>query len=73
MQAVKEGLPAERHFANRKATGDTAHIERCNNTLRQRNSNLVRRTLSFSKKILFHWLGLRIWIDHNNLVARPSL
>jgi IS1 family transposase len=30
-----------------KETGETAHIERLNNTLRQR---LVRQTLSFSKK-----------------------
>jgi IS1 family transposase len=33
-----------------KETGETAHIERLNNTWRQRLSRLVRQTLSFSKK-----------------------
>jgi len=33
-----------------KETGETAHVERLNNTVRQRLSRLVRRTLSFSKK-----------------------
>ena len=32
-----------------KETGETAHIERLNNTRRQRLSRLVRKTLSFSK------------------------
>jgi IS1 family transposase len=39
----------DRHRPLRKETGVTAHIERFNNTLRQRCANLVRRTLSFSK------------------------
>ena len=33
-----------------KGRGETNHIERFNNTLRQRVSRLVRKTLSFSKK-----------------------
>jgi IS1 family transposase len=32
-----------------KETGQTAHIERWNNTLRQRNARYVRKTLAFSK------------------------
>jgi IS1 family transposase len=35
-----------------KETGLTAYIERLNNTLRQRISRLVRKTLSFSKKLI---------------------
>ena len=42
-------LPSERHRAVGKESGETAHIERFNNTLRQRCSAMVRKTLSFSK------------------------
>ena len=42
-------LPSKRHRAVGKETGKTSHIERVNNTLRQRVSRLVRKTLSFSK------------------------
>jgi len=44
-------LPSERHRAVGKETGKTAHIERFNNTLRQRCPAMVRKTLSFSKFI----------------------
>lgn len=37
-----------------KESGQTNHIERFNNTLRQRCSRLVRKTLSFSKKLDNH-------------------
>jgi len=43
-------LPSERHRAVGKESGGTAHIERFNNTLRQRCPAMVRKTLSFSKK-----------------------
>jgi len=42
-------LPAATHHLVGKETGETAHIERRNNTLRPRLSRLVRKTLSFSK------------------------
>jgi len=42
-------VPKERHRAVGKESGETAHIERFNNTLRQRLGRLVRKTLSFSK------------------------
>ncbi|NES74671.1 MAG: hypothetical protein F6K08_35600 [Okeania sp. SIO1H6] len=42
-------LPSKRHQAVGKKTGKTSDIERFNNTLRQRVSRLVRKTLSFSK------------------------
>jgi insertion element IS1 protein InsB len=47
-------LPSKRHRAVGKDSGQTNHIERFNNTLRQRCSRLVRRTLSFSKKLANH-------------------
>src|SRR5687768_5453732 len=47
-------IPAERHKAITKKARKTNHIERFNNTLRQRVSRLVRDTLSFSKKLANH-------------------
>ncbi|NJN23634.1 MAG: IS1 family transposase [Acaryochloridaceae cyanobacterium RL_2_7] len=47
-------IPSTRHVAVGKESGLTSHIERFNNTLRQRVSRLVRKTLSFSKKIENH-------------------
>ena len=47
-------IPAERHKAITKKARKTNHIERFNNTLRQRLVRLVRATLSFSKKVENH-------------------
>lgn len=47
-------LPLKRHRAVGKETGKTSYIERFNNTLRQRVSRLVRKTLSFSKSLENH-------------------
>ena len=44
-------LPQEQHFAINRSSN---HIEGFNCTLRQRCSNLVRKTLSFSKSLLMH-------------------
>jgi IS1 family transposase len=53
-QAYKTVIPRERHRAVGKETGLTNHIERLNNTFRQRVSRLVRESLSFSKKLNNH-------------------
>jgi len=53
-QAYKTVIPHERHRAVGKETGLTNHIERLNNTFRQRVSRLVRESLSFSKKLNNH-------------------
>jgi len=53
-QAYKTVIPHERHRAVGKETGLTNHIERLNNTFRQRVSRLVRASLSFSKKLNNH-------------------
>jgi len=47
-------LPSKRHRPVGKESGQTSHIERLNNTLRQRISRLVRKMLSFSKKLENH-------------------
>ncbi len=47
-------IPDERHRAVGKETGLTNHIERLNNTFRQRVARLVRASLSFSKKLNNH-------------------
>ena len=44
-------IPAAQHRAITKHARKTNHIERFNNTLRQRVSRLVRSTLAFSKKV----------------------
>lgn len=59
-------LPANRHRAVGKETGETAHVERFNNTLRQRCANLVRKTLSFSRDEQVHERRIRHFIDHYN-------
>ncbi len=47
-------FPRNRHRAVGKETGLTNHIERFNNTMRQRVGRLVRKSLSFSKKLENH-------------------
>lgn len=42
------------HQSVGKDTGETAHMERWNNTLRQRVGRMVRKTLSFSKCATWH-------------------
>jgi insertion element IS1 protein InsB len=44
-------FPSKRHQAVGKESGKTSYIERFNCTMRQRVSSLVRKTLSFSKKL----------------------
>lgn len=65
-------LPQNQHFPVSKATGQTAHIERFNNTLRQRLAPLVRKTLSFSKSIIHHESSLRLFLHHYNLACSST-
>ena len=50
-----------------KQSGETAHIERWNCTLRQRLSRYVRRSLAFSKLDKFHHLMTKLFIFKYNL------
>lgn len=59
-------LPSKRHRAVGKETGETAHVERFNTTLRQRCANLVRKTLSCSKRTDYHAARIRLFVDHYN-------
>ena len=62
----EEVLPAKRHRKVDKKSGKTSYIERFNNTMRQRISRLVRKTLSFSKKIINHIGAIWKFIHHYN-------
>jgi IS1 family transposase len=61
-------LPAKRHKSVEQGSGKTSLIERFNNTLRQRCSRLVRKTLSFSKNLENH-IGA-IWYFIHDYNAR---
>ena len=62
-------LKGKKHICVDKNTGETAHVERWNNTLRQRLGRFVRKTLSFSKSILMHEVVLKLFIHHYNLLC----
>jgi insertion element IS1 protein InsB len=66
-------IPAERHKAITKKARKTNHIERFNNTLRQRVSRLVRETLSFSKKLAHHIGAITYFLCHYNLTKAAAL
>ena len=59
-------IPEKHHRAVGKESGKTNHIERFNNTMRQRISRLVRSTLSFSKKLENHIGAIWYFIHHYN-------
>jgi insertion element IS1 protein InsB len=60
-------IPEEQHTAVGKETGETAHVERWNNTLRQRLARFVRMTLSFSKSESMHEACLLLFLHRYNL------
>ena len=71
--AVYKGvIPAEQHRAITKQARKTNHIERFNNTLRQRVSRLVRETLSFSKKLAHHISVLQLLESLDNDELGPE-
>ncbi|MBF0539718.1 MAG: IS1 family transposase [Nitrospirae bacterium] len=59
-------IPSKRHRPVGKESGKTSHIERFNCTMRQRISRLVRKSLSFSKKIENHIGAVWYFIHHYN-------
>ena len=66
-EAYQAVLPAQQHVAVGKESGETAHVERWNNTLRQRLGQFVRKTLSFSKSDELHEARLRLFLHRYNL------
>ena len=65
-------IPAAQHRAISKLARKTNHIERFNNTLRQRVSRLVRDALSFSKKLAHHIGAIKLFICHYNLTRAAA-
>ena len=62
-------FPEETHTSIGKESGATNHVERWNNTLRQRLARFVRKTLSFSKKTKFHKIALKLFMWNYNQYA----
>jgi IS1 family transposase len=70
-EAYKTVIPSKCHRPVRKESGQTNHIERLNNTFRQRISRLVRKSLSFSKKMDNHIGAIWYFIhDYNAQLAK---
>jgi len=68
-EAYQKVIPDEQHTAVGKESGQTAHVERWNNTLRQRLARFVRKTLSFSKSEEMHEICLRLFLHRYNLAC----
>ena len=65
-------IPSAQHMAAGKETGLTAHVERWNNTLRQRLGRFVRKSLSCSKSERLHEICLRLFLHRYNIaLASP--
>ena len=70
-EAYQTVIPEERHKAVGKDSGEMAHVERFNNTLRQRVGRFVRRTLSFSKSDEMHEVCLVLFLHRYNAEIIP--
>jgi insertion element IS1 protein InsB len=66
-EAYRNVIPAEQYMAVGKDSGETAHVERWNNTLRQRLGRFVRKSLSFCKSEEMHEVCLRLFLHSYNL------
>ena len=66
LESYHNVLPAAQHQAA-YSRGPTNHIERFNNTLRQRLGRLVRKTLAFSKCPEMHELVIQLFLHRYNL------
>lgn len=71
-RAYQQVVPDEQHTPCGKDSGQTAHVERWNNTLRQRLARFVRKTLSFSKSDRMHEICLRLFLQRYNLSRCPT-
>jgi IS1 family transposase len=66
-EAYQKVFPAETHFSVGKESGQTNHMARWYNRLRQSNARFVRHTLSFSKSDQMHEIVTRLFIVRYNL------
>ena len=65
-EAYRLVIPARQHVPSDKASGFASYIERFNCTLRQRASRLVRKALSFSKKLANHIAAIKLFVCEYN-------
>ena len=72
-RAYDDIFPFNRHRSVGKDSGKTCYIERYNLTVRQRVSRLVRKTLSFSKKLENHVGAVWNFIHHYNANMAPKI
>ena len=73
-KAYQAVFPAKSHHSVGKESGQTAHMERWYNTLRQRLGRYTRKTLSFSKNDVNHSLVTQWFIiEHNMKMLKLSL
>lgn len=72
-EAYETVIPSKLHCAVGKESGLTSYIERLNNTMRQRVARLVRKTLSFSKKLDNHIGAIWMFIHEYNRLVRERL
>ena len=66
-------IPSAQRKAITKKAHKTNHIERFNNTRRQRVSGLVRDAVSVSKKLMNHIGAIKFFIYHDNLAKVPAV
>jgi insertion element IS1 protein InsB len=64
--AYEAVFPVATHRRVAKGSGELSHLERWHNTVRQRLSRYVRKTLSFSKSLEMHELVTRWFIVEYN-------
>ena len=73
-EAYRKVWKTGRHQCVGKESGETAHIERWGNTLRQRLARYVRKTLAFSKKDSYHQIVTKLFVaQYNTDPPKPSL
>ena len=66
-EAYAKVFSEKKHQQLGKEKRETNHVERFNNTLRQRLGRYVRKTLSFSKKDTWHHLVTKFFMFNYNL------
>lgn len=67
-EAYQNVFSSHTHHCVGKESGETSHVERWNNTLRQRLARFVRKTLSFSKSDVYHEAVLKLYLHYYNTV-----
>jgi hypothetical protein len=65
-------IPAAPHRAISTLARKTNHLERFNNTLRQRVSRLAHDAWSFSKTLAHHMGAIQLFICHDNLTRAAA-